>query len=165
MFSQTQKPSISAELLCPAAGYSSRTGLGPSTIAAEELNCRVRDGNGCDLFAWATGHGFRWISKNKIDDTTYRFKSDTCKAKGKHLLHATLLSHLLDHQQSFTSGWWKHRTISMARLKTSRSLHLPPINLLVSEGPMTKVNLGTGFTLRCFQRLSMLNVATRRCPW
>jgi hypothetical protein len=34
-----------------ALGYSPRTGLGPSTIAASELNCRVRDGNGCDLAA------------------------------------------------------------------------------------------------------------------
>ena len=63
------------------------------------------------------------------------------------------------------TGWSKHWTISMAWLKTSRSLHLPPINLLVSEGPMTKVNLGNGFTLRCFQRLSVPNVATQRCPW
>ena len=27
---------------------------GPSTSAAEELNCRVRDGNGCFLLAMAT---------------------------------------------------------------------------------------------------------------
>jgi len=53
----------------------------------------------------------------------------------------------------------------MARLKASRPVHLPPINLLVSEGPVTKVHLEDGFTLRCFQRLSVPNVATRRCPW
>ena len=28
----------------------------PTTIGAEELNCRVRNGNGCDLFAIATKH-------------------------------------------------------------------------------------------------------------
>jgi hypothetical protein len=54
-FTETQNPSISAEVLCPAAGYSPRTGLGPSTIAASELNFRVRDGNGCNITAWATG--------------------------------------------------------------------------------------------------------------
>ena len=26
-------------------------------------------------------------------------------------------------------------------------------------------NLGEGFPLRCFQRLSLPNVATQRCPW
>ena len=28
-----------------------------------------------------------------------------------------------------------------------------------------KPNLGAGFTLRCFQRLSLPNTATQRCPW
>ena len=36
-----------------ATSYSCR-GKPPTTIGAEELNCRVRDGNGCDLFAIAT---------------------------------------------------------------------------------------------------------------
>ncbi len=37
----------------PAASYSHR-GNPPTTIGAEELNFRVRHGNGCDLFAIAT---------------------------------------------------------------------------------------------------------------
>ncbi len=37
-----------------APGYSPRTGLGPSTIAAGGLNGRVRDGNGCDPAATGT---------------------------------------------------------------------------------------------------------------
>jgi hypothetical protein len=40
--------------VCPATSYSHR-GKPPITIGAEELNYRVRDGNGCDLFAIATG--------------------------------------------------------------------------------------------------------------
>ena len=52
---ETQNPTISREVLCPAAGYFPRTGLGPSIITADKLNFRVRDGNGCDLIAWATG--------------------------------------------------------------------------------------------------------------
>ncbi len=39
---------------CPATTYSHR-GKPPITIGAEELNFRVRDGNGCDLFAIVTG--------------------------------------------------------------------------------------------------------------
>ena len=38
---------------CLAASYSHR-GKPPTTIGAEELNFRVRYGNGCDLFAIAT---------------------------------------------------------------------------------------------------------------
>ncbi len=34
----------------------SRDAFGHSTIGAERLNCRVRDGNGCFTFAMATGN-------------------------------------------------------------------------------------------------------------
>lgn len=39
--------------VCLAMSYSHR-GNPPTTIGAEELNFRVRHGNGCDLFAIAT---------------------------------------------------------------------------------------------------------------
>ena len=39
--------------VCLAMSYSHR-GKPPTTIGAEELNFRVRYGNGCDLFAIAT---------------------------------------------------------------------------------------------------------------
>ena len=38
---------------CLATSYSHR-GKPPTTIGAEELNFRVRNGNGCDLFAIIT---------------------------------------------------------------------------------------------------------------
>ena len=40
-------------LTCLATSYSHR-GKPPTTIGAEELNFRVRNGNGCDLFAIIT---------------------------------------------------------------------------------------------------------------
>ena len=51
------------------------------------------------------------------------------------------------------------RPISTARLNTLPRLHLQPIKLVVSEWPYGtlrsgKSNLGVGFALRCFQRLS-----------
>ena len=49
--SKQKTPIFRLRLFGPATGYSSRTGLGPSTIAAGELNYRVRDGNGCFLTA------------------------------------------------------------------------------------------------------------------
>ena len=62
------------------------------------------------------------------------------------------------------------RAISTARLKRSRALHLPPINVVVSHGPSGvlrpgSVHLGEGFPLRCIQRLSPRDIANRRCSW
>src|SRR5213594_2865713 len=62
------------------------------------------------------------------------------------------------------------RAISTARLKRSRALHLPPINVVVSHGPLGvlrpgSVHLGEGFPLRCIQRLSPRDIANRRCAW
>src|SRR2546426_6826977 len=62
------------------------------------------------------------------------------------------------------------RAISTARLKRSRALHLPPINLVVSQGPsgalrLGRVHLGEGFPLRCIQRLSPRDIANRRFAW
>jgi len=60
------------------------------------------------------------------------------------------------------------RAISTAWLSTLPCLHLPPIDVLVSDGPSGvlrpgSAHLGGGFPLRCFQRFSRPNVATRRC--
>ena len=57
------------------------------------------------------------------------------------------------------------RAISTARLNPSPGLHLPPINVVVSDGPQARSYLAAGFALRCFQRLSLPDAATRRCPW
>ena len=62
------------------------------------------------------------------------------------------------------------RAISTARLKRSRAVHLPPINVVVSHGPLGvlrpgSVHLGEGFPLRCIQRLSPRDIANRRCAW
>ena len=46
------------------------------------------------------------------------------------------------------------RVISTARLKTLPSLHLQPINAVFFSDPVRNTNLGAGFALRCFQRLS-----------
>ena len=60
------------------------------------------------------------------------------------------------------------RAISTARLRRLPALHLPPINVLVSNGPSDplragSIRLGGSFPLRCFQRFSRPNIATRRC--
>ena len=62
------------------------------------------------------------------------------------------------------------RAISTARLSILLCLHLQPINVLVSNGPSGslrsgKIRLEGGFPLRCFQRFSGPDIATRRCHW
>ena len=57
------------------------------------------------------------------------------------------------------------RAISTARLRTLLPLHLRPIDPVVFGGPLKKSHLAVGFALICFQRLSLPDVATQRCPW
>ena len=61
------------------------------------------------------------------------------------------------------------RPISTGQLHTSPCFHLRPINLVIFKETYPhkrgKTNLGMGFPLRCFQRLSLRDVATLRCPW
>jgi hypothetical protein len=62
------------------------------------------------------------------------------------------------------------RPISTGKLKPLRALHTQPIKLVVYEWSSAllregKSYLEIGFPLRCFQRLSRINVATQLCPW
>ena len=62
------------------------------------------------------------------------------------------------------------RLISTGRLKPSQALHLPPIDVVISDEPSGGLrhgipHLGVCFALRGFQRLSHPNIATRQCPW
>ena len=57
----------------------------------------------------------------------------------------------------------RNRRISTPRLNIFLCVHLEPINLIISQGPQTIPNLKVGFPLRCFQRLSIPDIATRHC--
>ena len=61
------------------------------------------------------------------------------------------------------------RPISTGRLNTLPCVHLRPIYLVVCEGPYSmkdgRSHLGASFALRCFQRLSLPNVANQPCRW
>ena len=56
-------------------------------------------------------------------------------------------------------------SISTGHLHTLRCFQIRPINPIIYRGPQKKPNLGTGFPLRCFQRLSLPYVANQRCSW
>ena len=62
------------------------------------------------------------------------------------------------------------RLISTSQLNASLRFHIWPINLVVYQEPLGVLRLGRshlveGFTLRCLQRFSLPDVATRRCRW
>ena len=62
------------------------------------------------------------------------------------------------------------RAISTGKLHALRRFHTRPINLVVYEGSLGALRLGihdleVSFPLRCFQRLSVPDIATRRCHW
>jgi hypothetical protein len=61
-------------------------------------------------------------------------------------------------------GVMKRSTVSTAYLKTFLPLQLRPINRVVYPGSQSMPDLEGGFPLRCFQRLSLPNLATRRWP-
>jgi hypothetical protein len=75
--------------------------------------------------------------------------------------------HRRDRHQSQVS-----RLISIARLNTLLCLHLRPINPVISGKPSVPMRTSGGishlegsFALRCFQCLSLPNIATQQCPW
>ena len=59
--------------------------------------------------------------------------------------------------------WPSRSSISTGQLRQFRALHFQPINLVVSQGTQAKPDLGKGFALRCFQRLSVPDLATLPC--
>jgi hypothetical protein len=148
-----------------AGGRRRRTlppGFPGSTIRAAGLNDRVRDGNGCVPRAMAAGHSSCPESDARLERTPNPRLSPLIRIQvGRARLREVRTSCSYADQAS--------RAISTARLRRSPALHLPPINVLVSNGPSGVLRpgsaiLGGGFPLRCFQRFSRPDVATRRCP-
>jgi hypothetical protein len=66
------------------------------------------------------------------------------------------------------SGWSSRSAVRTGRLRRSLAVHSRPIDLVVFQEPSGinpwKPGLGGGFALRCLQRLSGPDLATRRCP-
>ncbi len=89
-------------LICPATSYS-RKGNPLTTIGAEKLNFRVRDGNGCDLLAIIAGpyELFQFIL-SKLDNVVRRPSIYYCLAPAPRgyktsLPSATISQHQLEN--------------------------------------------------------------------
>ncbi len=113
-----------------------------STIDAAGLNCRVRDGTGCDPCAHVASQYGRLLRNGDV-------ATEVITPRGRD-------------QAS--------RAISTARLTRLRACTPAAYYLVVSQGPSGSLRSGSihlevGFPLRCVQRLSRPDIATRRCHW
>src|SRR6185295_4406529 len=80
------------------------------------------------------------------------------------------VNHTVDALSIKFMVWLSPRLIRTGRLNQLPGLHLRPINPVVWLGALPPQGGGTphleaGFPLRCFQRLSLPNVANQPCPW
>ena len=115
-----------------------------STIGAEGLNDRVRDGNGWTPFALLTGECF-YLSQ-----------------------HDGLTHHSLLVQITIRSQGALGRLVLVGSAPYDASTaSLSPGRLPGTFGGLRpgRAHLEGGFPLRCFQRFSRPHVATQRCRW
>jgi hypothetical protein len=132
---------------CPALPR----GLPRSTIGAEGLNFRVRDGTGCFPFAMAAGNAMEISRPGKVPAVSPEPHSGRKRIKKVCVCQAA-------------------RPVSTGQLHPSRGFHFRPINPVVWLGALPPLGCGrphleAGFPLRCFQRLSLPDVANQPCPW
>src|SRR5437773_2695145 len=130
-----------------------------STIGAGGLNFRVRNGTGCFPSAMAT----ETASPNR-DAPDPRGPRRTDRDVGEGASPGRTRNPMASASKRSSP-----RPISTGRLNTSPCVHLRPIYLVVCEGPYSmkdgRSHLGASFALRCFQRLSLPNVANQPCRW
>ncbi len=127
-----------------------------STIGAGRLSYRVRNGTGRSPTAMTT------------DNTIQQTPTQTWGDLRTHNPHRVVGSgsHSGCEQLVVASP----RPISTGQLHPSQGFHLRPINPVISWEPYPlkgggRPHLGTGFPLRCLQRLSLPNIANQPCPW
>ena len=135
---------------------------GCSIIGAAGLNFSVRNGKRCAPAQWPPLLSPRRALRRR-------------ERHGGHL-HRCLLMLRIPASRAHPCGGWacaphvpgpraSSRAISAARLRASLRFHLRPIDAVVYRGPLRTPHLGAGFALRCLQRLSLPDAATRRCVW
>ena len=126
-------------------------GLPRSTIGARGLNFRVRNGTGC-------------ASPAMVADQSEVFLTGAADRRALRAAQRDSTPSPRRDRKNRVKG--RARPISTARLRRSHALHLRPIASWSTRGlTRRKTHLGTGFPLRCFQRLSEPDSATGQCRW
>ena len=131
---------------CPTLPHRGRC----STIGAEGLSFRVRDGTGRFPFAMTA------VTLWNYPTRTPWLNGCGCCSRTAQWTRSTFVV--------------SPRPISTGQLKHLTVLPLPAYQPGGLAGGLTPLkggspHLGTGFPLRCFQRLSLPNVANQPCSW
>lgn len=111
---------------------------------------------------WISARKAKFFTKGAYQDIRNRSKNRACRSCNSKDASFTQLKGGKEVEES------SFRPVSTGKLNVSPHLHLRPINLVVYKGPFTYARISyleAGFPLRCFQRLSLPNIATRRCDW
>ena len=155
-----------------------------STIAAPGLSYRVRNGTGRLTRAMTTANltatagkpkeskpaCYRWRFGNRLADarhkahrnrivTTKRSLSPGIEAQERRGTNHHMVGMLCRHRPLVPVGSIPHGTSTPGLSNTCSTCGLQQFKTVRNP------NLGAGFPLRCFQRLSLPNVANRPCHW
>ena len=143
-----------------------------STIGAEGLNFRVRDGNGCDPLATITQKLALPVARSACGSCNYKppttshkplqLKRRANRSRQSHGLPGLLLrvNLMVKPNGQLVAVSFIHYWTSTSAL-SSRSSSCA----LLNPRGFGRSHLGMGFVLICVQRLSRLNFATQRCHW
>ena len=152
--------------------------LGRSTIGAEGLHGRVRHGIGCGPLAIATRSSKR--AKREAWFNSPGGRPGGCWVQfdpaGSNRVGLVRPWRIEPWRQARPAGRgldpgheWRRlkldRAIRTGQLHALPRFHTRPINVVVFHGSRGRPGLEGGFPLRCLQRLSRPNLATRRCRW
>src|SRR5262245_58683698 len=103
------------------------------------------------------------LEKERTDSLTSAYRSNTT------LKELELRFSILDCDDLFSLAFREGgidqagRVISTIKLNALLRFYPWPINVVVYHDSSGKVNLGRGLALRCFQRLSLPNIAAQHC--
>ena len=125
-------------------------------------------GTGVTASLWLPGKGKRKKIAYRKTPTGFQALPRPAAPGGRTVIFETesivwLRSERLAHGQA-------SRTISTGRVRPLLSVRLPPIKVVVFDHPSGALRPGrsylwVGLALRCIQRLSVPDLATRLCPW
>ena len=137
--------------------------LRQSTMGAEAVDGRVRDGIGSGRLARATRPAkrrFSWVFWIGWRALAALIAGAMTLRAGSHNRLAAIDAAGMDNG-SDQAG----RAISTGQLHALLRFHIRPINVVVFHGSSGRSRFEVGFPLRCLQRLSRPHIATLHCGW
>ena len=136
--------------------------LGRSTMGASGFHGRVRNG---------VGWGTRAIGHQVDAPPPWPRRGQAAQRFSHPGWGGGVVGKSCWHGWSRLALWWSltedevDRAIRTGQLSASPRLHIRPIDVVVCHGPWARPGFAVGFPLRCVQRLSRPDLATRLRGW